>query len=117
METRKQHRLGFGLPWLWQLPDSHPFHKIGKVHDRMYAIGSGFEDRRFCDNWALAGSIAVSRHSADRALARAAYALYRAFGWMRWKTARLEPLHSLDSEARKLFAVAKFYNRIEKTIG
>lgn len=27
---------GLGVPWLWQLPDTHPFHEAGVRHDRAY---------------------------------------------------------------------------------
>ena len=32
---------GLGVPWLWQLPDTHPFHEAGVKHDRAYDLKVG----------------------------------------------------------------------------
>ena len=31
-------RDGIGIPWLWQLPESHPFHQAALVHDHEYDL-------------------------------------------------------------------------------
>ncbi len=76
---------GLGIEWLWQLPDTHPFHWAGVLHDRdydhRYERTSKPADQRFLKRCLKVAGNDISL----KIQAYTFYGLARAWGKIYWK--------------------------------
>ena len=80
---------GIGIPWLWQLPATHPFHESALWHDNQYdKMLAGLQDKTLIevDRQMLAYFLEDAGDSLFyKAQAYAFFAIAHAWGLIRWK--------------------------------
>jgi hypothetical protein len=77
-------KVGLGITWLWQLPDTHPFHLAGVEHDRAYEERK-HSSSKHADRIFLARCLEIAGSSWWlRGQAYLFYGLVRAWGVVAW---------------------------------
>lgn len=75
---------GLGVEWLWQLPDTHPFHSAGVKHDQAYDLKLQSTSKEVDDIF-LKECLEIAGSSLKlKTQAYFFYALARTWGFFRW---------------------------------